>query len=102
MAKVLRHSFTKSNLIQKVSDKYADLSRDQAKHIVNCIFNAVKRALAEKKRVEIRGFGSFGLKSYSARSGKNPKTGEVIQVESKTLPFFRVGKLKETIKLDKV
>ena len=91
------HSFTKSDLIQEVCHQYKDLTKDQAKLIVNCIFNSISSFLSEKKRVEIRGFGSFGLKTYKARFGKNPQTGEVIKIQSKTLPFFKVGKFKQEI-----
>lgn len=93
--KVSKPSFTKSDLIQKICDQYNNLTKEQAKRIVNCIFDSISSQLQNKKRVEIRGFGSFGLKKYSARLGKNPQTGEVIQVKSKILPFFKVGKLRE-------
>ena len=100
MKKILRPSFTKSDLIEEVSTQYKNLTKEQAKRIVNCIFDSMKNALSEKKRVEIRGFGSFGLKSYDAHQGKNPQTGEMIYIKSKTLPFFRVGKLKNNVTLD--
>jgi len=90
-------SFTKSDLVKEICNEYKDLTNAQAKFVVNCIFNSISSFLSEKKRVEIRGFGSFGLKKYRARDGKNPQTGEVIQIQSKTLPFFKVGKFKQEI-----
>lgn len=101
MARLDKPSFTKSDLIEELNKKYKNLTRAKAKTVVNCIFNSMINALANRKRVEIRGFGSFGLRSYEARMGKNPQTGESFQVKAKNLPFFKVGKLKAEIKLDK-
>ena len=57
---------------------------------------SIEQALTRENRVEIRGFGSFKVKSYRSYQGRNPKTGEIIQVKDKKLPFFKVGKeLKE-------
>ena len=92
-----RPSFTKSDLINEVGKHHKNLTKEQAKCVVNCIFNSMKKALSKKNRVEIRGFGSFGLKKYKARPGKNPQTGEAIHIKSKTLPFFRAGKLKDSV-----
>ena len=61
-------------------------------------FDNIKKALAEGDKVEIRGFGSFVLKKYKGYTGRNPKTGEPVEVEPKVLPVFRTGKdLKERI-----
>lgn len=92
-----RKSFNKSDLIKAVYKHYKSLNRTQAKHIVQCIFNSITQALSEHKRVEIRGFGTFGLKNHEARAGKNPQTGESIHIKAKNLPFFRVGKFKKDI-----
>ena len=100
MAKKIRPSFTKSDLIQEICNQYKELTKAQAKHIVNCIFDSISIALSNKKRVEIRGFGSFGLKQYEARMGKNPQTGESVKVKKKILPFFKAGKVKEQVSLD--
>ncbi len=65
---------------------------------IKTVFGSIEQALTLGDRVEIRGFGSFKLKSYRSYTGRNPKTGEVIQVEEKKLPFFKVGKeLKERV-----
>lgn len=100
MKKNSRPSFTKSDLIEEVSRRYKNLTKEQAKRAVDGLFDSMKKALSEKKRVEIRGFGSFGLKSYKARPGKNPQTGEVIHIKPKILPFFRVGKFRNHITSD--
>ncbi len=65
---------------------------------IKTVFGSIEQALTLGDRVEIRGFGSFKVKSYRSYTGRNPKTGEVIQVEEKKLPFFKVGKeLKERV-----
>lgn len=70
----------------------------EAELAVKTVFGSIEQALTLGDRVEIRGFGSFKVKSYRSYTGRNPKTGEVIQVEEKKLPFFKVGKeLKERI-----
>ena len=92
-----RKIFTKSDLIEVVCKSYKNLTHAQAKRIVQCVFDSISTAMTNKKRVEIRGFGTFGLKSYDARLGKNPQTGETIQVKPKVLPFFKAGKLRKNI-----
>ncbi len=64
--------------------------------VVNTFVDNMKNALLEGDHVEIRGFGSFKVKEYGAYAGRNPRTGQKVEVESKRLPFFRAGKeLKE-------
>ena len=92
-----RKTFTKSDLIQIFCKNHKNLSHVQAKRVVQCVFDSMVEAMENKKRVEIRGFGTFGLKRYEARLGKNPQTGETIHVKPKTLPFFKVGKLRKDI-----
>jgi integration host factor subunit beta len=73
---------------------------DEAAAIINSFIESVKKALADGDRVEIRGFGSFKVKDYRGYVGRNPKSGEVVDVSPKKLPFFRPGKeLKEYINL---
>jgi integration host factor subunit beta len=87
----------RSGLIIAIKDK-ANLSRKDAEKVVDTFFDAVKETLSKGKRVEIRGFGSFTVKSYKPYIGRNPKTGVQINVPSKKLPFFKVGKeLKEMV-----
>lgn len=70
----------------------------EAEMAVKTVFGSMEQALAEEDRIEIRGFGSFQVKSYQSYQGRNPRTGESIQVNNKKLPFFKVGKeLKERV-----
>jgi integration host factor subunit beta len=70
----------------------------QAEEIVNLIYTKIRDTLVSDGRVEIRGFGSFSVKSYKSYKGRNPKTGESISVPDKKMPVFKVGKeLKERI-----
>ena len=64
----------------------------EAELAVNTVFDNMEQTLTKEDRVEIRGFGSFKVKSYGSYQGRNPKTGEIIQVKNKKLPFFKVGK----------
>ena len=85
----------KRELIKALAEENA-LSADEAALVVNALFDGIRQALLAGKRVEIRGLGSFKIKQYKAYSGRNPKTGEIVAVASKKLPFFRAGKdLKE-------
>jgi integration host factor subunit beta len=87
----------KSDLIAQLSEK-EQLSGKEAFDIVNLVFDGFTDALREGGRVEIRGFGSFTVRDYSPYLGKNPKTGQRVQVGSKKLPYFKVGKeLKERV-----
>ena len=85
----------KSELIKALADENA-LSNEEAATIVETFFDCMKEALSEGNRVEIRGLGSFKIKEYEGYSGRNPKTGKMVEVAPKKLPFFRAGKeLKE-------
>lgn len=87
----------KSELIEQLAVR-ADISNKRAEEIVNLIFNSMTEAMVEGKRIEIRGLGSFVVKDYGSYTGRNPKTGELITVSPKKLPFFKVGKeLKERV-----
>ena len=87
----------KSQLIESLA-KQEGLTLKKAEMVVNTFFGSIEEALIAGDRVEIRGFGSFKVKNYDGYQGRNPKTGEVIEVTKKKLPFFKVGKeLKERI-----
>ena len=81
----------KSNLISVFSEK-ANLSKRNAEQFVNIMIDSMIKALKNGERVEIRGFGSFVVRTYGAYEGRNPKTGETINVDQKKLPFFKAGK----------
>ncbi|MAY34419.1 MAG: integration host factor subunit beta [Rhodovulum sp.] len=83
----------RSELIQKVADENPHLYQRDVERIVNTIFEEIIDAMARGDRVELRGFGAFSVKSRDARTGRNPRTGESVEVEAKSVPFFKTGKL---------
>ncbi len=83
----------RSELIQKLADENPHLYQRDVERIVNTIFNEITDAMASGNRVELRGFGAFSVKKRDARIGRNPRTGESVQVEEKHVPFFKTGKL---------
>ena len=82
----------KSELIEKVALANPHLFQRDVELIVNVIFDEIVGALAQGKRVELRGFGAFSVKERPARTGRNPRTGEQVHVEAKVVPFFKTGK----------
>ena len=86
-------SMIRSELIQKIADENPHLTLRHVERIVNTVFEEIIDALAKGDRVELRGFGAFSVKSRDARLGRNPRTGEAVQVENKKVPFFKTGKL---------
>jgi integration host factor subunit beta len=87
----------KSELVEALSQK-KNLTYKKAEQIVNLIFDSMSQSLVDRDRIEIRGFGSFMVKDYKSYLGRNPKTGEIIKVEEKKLPFFKAGKgLRERV-----
>jgi integration host factor subunit beta len=87
----------KSQLIEALA-KAEDLTIKTAEEVVNTVFKEMEKALIKGSRIEIRGLGSFKVKDYTSYNGRNPKTGRIIRVESKKLPFFKVGReLKEMV-----
>ena len=82
----------KSELVQAIAAENPHLYQRDVEHIVNAILDAITEALARGDRVELRGFGAFSVKSRPARTGRNPRTGERVQVEEKHVPFFKTGK----------
>jgi integration host factor subunit beta len=90
-------TMNKAELITKVSEK-ANVTQKVAKVIVDTLFDGMKESLEKGERIEIRGFGSFVVRNYGSYKGRNPKTGEIVDVPPKKLPFFKVGKeLKEMV-----
>ncbi len=83
----------RSELIQKIAEKNPHLYQRDVERIVSTIFEEITEALARGDRVELRGFGAFSVKKREARIGRNPRTGEAVQVEEKHVPFFKTGKL---------
>ena len=88
---------TKSELAKKLADK-EHLTIAKAELIVNIVFDSMVETLEKNQRVEIRGFGTFVNRYYKRYKGRNPRSGDVVYVESKRVPFFKAGKeLKKLI-----
>ncbi|MGA9511642.1 MAG: HU family DNA-binding protein [Candidatus Sulfotelmatobacter sp.] len=88
---------TKADLIDEVS-RLAELTRKDSEVIVETIFDSVVRSLRAGDKIEIRGFGSFRTRQRKARMGRNPKTGEKVEVPAKKIPFFKPSKeLKDLV-----
>ena len=83
----------KSELVQIIAEQNPHLYQRDVENIVNAILDEITTALADGNRVELRGFGAFSVKNRPARTGRNPRTGESVEVEEKHVPFFKTGKL---------
>ncbi|KFE34611.1 integration host factor subunit beta [Thioclava atlantica] len=83
----------RSELIAKIAEENPHLFQRDVEKIVNTIFEEITEALANGDRVELRGFGAFSVKKRDARTGRNPRTGEAVDVDEKHVPFFKTGKL---------
>lgn len=89
---------TRSELIQKLSDRHRQLSATDIDMVAKTLLDAIGESLTLGRRVEVRGFGSFHLHGRPARMGRNPKTGERVQVPAKKVPAFKPGKeLRERV-----
>ncbi|MGI8785466.1 MAG: integration host factor subunit beta [Acidobacteriota bacterium] len=88
---------TKAELMEEVA-KNSELTKKDAEVIVQTVLDSIIGSLQEGEKVELRGFGSFRLRQRSSRMGRNPKTGEKVDVPAKKIPYFKPGKeLKELI-----
>ena len=83
---------TKSELIERIAVRQAQLSTKDVELAVKCVIDQMVNGLASGHRIEIRGFGSFSLHYRAARVGRNPKTGEQVQLPGKYVPHFKPGK----------
>ena len=83
----------RSELIQQIADENPHLFQRDVERIVSTVFDEITAAMARGDRVELRGFGAFSVKRRDARQGRNPRTGESVEVEEKHVPFFKTGKL---------
>ena len=90
-------SMTKAGLVGEVA-RVAALTKKDSEVIVETVFHSIIEALHRGEKIELRGFGSFRLRSREPRKGRNPKTGDRVEVPSKRVPYFKPGKeLKELI-----
>jgi integration host factor subunit beta len=83
---------TKSELIARLIELNPHLTPRDAERVVATVFGEIADALADGDRVELRGFGAFSVKKRDARVGRNPRTGETVQVGVKNAPYFKTGK----------
>jgi integration host factor subunit beta len=89
---------TKSELINKLAERYPQLGAKDAELAVKTILDAMAQSLTKGSRIEIRGFGSFALNYRPPRQGRNPKSGDKVQVPAKYVPHFKAGKeLRERV-----
>ena len=83
---------TKSELILKLADANPHLYQRDIETLVATVFEEITHALEDGNRVELRGFGAFSTKQREARTGRNPRTGDSVEVTEKNIPFFKAGK----------
>ena len=89
---------TKSELIENLSTKHPTLSAKEVEGIVKDILELIAQSLEEGNRIEVRGFGSFSLHHRQPRVGRNPKTGDSVKLDAKSVPHFKEGKeLKDRV-----
>ena len=82
----------KSELVQRIASQNPHLYQRDVENILNAILGEIVAAMARGDRVELRGFGAFSVKRRDARIGRNPRTGDSVQVAEKHIPFFKTGK----------
>lgn len=82
----------KSELVEKLAQENPHLFQRDVETIVNAMFDEISDALSTGNRVELRGFGAFSVKNRAARTGRNPRTGETVEVSEKFVPQFKAGK----------
>ena len=85
-------SLIKSQLIQNITDQNPHLYIKDVERIVNTIFSEITKSLSEGRRVELRGFGAFSVQKRKERVGRNPRTGDAVNVSEKYIPRFKSGK----------
>ena len=82
----------KSELIEQLAAENTHLTHAEVERVVNIVLGQMIDTLAEGGRIELRGFGAFSVRARPARSGRNPRTGETVDVPAKSVPFFKSGK----------
>ena len=90
----------RSELVSKIAAANPHLTPREAEHVVSTVLDSIVERLAAGGRVELRGFGAFSTRARKARTGRNPRTGEAVEVEAKYVPHFKPGKeLREQLNL---
>ena len=82
----------RSELVKKLETENPDLKTEEVERILDLFFNQIIQRLADGGRVELRGFGAFSTRARNPRKGRNPRTGESVNVPSKRVPYFKPGK----------
>jgi integration host factor subunit beta len=82
----------RSELVQRLAETYPNLLNRDVERIVSTVLDEITNALADGKRVELRGFGAFSTRARRARTGRNPRTGDSVDVDAKRVPYFKPGK----------
>ncbi|MCC2602216.1 integration host factor subunit beta [Sphingopyxis yananensis] len=82
----------RSELVQKIANENSDLRLEEVETIVDTFFDSIVEQLADGGRVELRGFGAFSTRARESRTGRNPRTGESVDVDAKKVPYFKPGK----------
>ena len=91
----------RSELVQKLCNDFPDLSQREVENVVSAFFDSITDQLATGGRVELRGFGAFSTRQRDARTGRNPRTGEAVDVKAKRVPYFKPGKeMRERLNLN--
>ena len=85
------YGMTKAELVEEVA-RNTELTKKHAELIVNTVFESIVDSLKDGEKIELRGFGSFRIRSRGSRIGRNPKTGATVQVPPKRIPYFKPGK----------
>ena len=93
----------RSEMVQKLCEDFPDLTQREVEGVVSAIFDSITDQLAQGGRVELRGFGAFSTRKRDARLGRNPRTGEAVEVDAKRVPYFKPGKeMRERLNLQDV
>ena len=93
----------RSELVQKLCLDFPDLTQREIESVVSAFFDSITDQLAQGGRVELRGFGAFSTRKRDSRVGRNPRTGESVQVNAKRVPYFKPGKeMRERLNLKEV
>ena len=90
----------RSELVQKLCHDFPDLTQREVESVVSAFFDSIGDQLSQGGRVELRGFGAFSTRKRDARVGRNPRTGESVEVDAKRVPYFKPGKeMRERLNL---
>ena len=91
----------RSELVQKLAEDHPDLTVREIERVVSAFFDSITAQLQKDGRVELRGFGAFSTRGRDARKGRNPRTGEAVDVEAKRVPYFKPGKeMRERLNIE--